>query len=107
MIKMTNKNPKTEYKDEIYFKPKERLKCKSADIIKWGFKFNHTTKKRRYLCKKCGFTFTVDDGFWKAKKKRAQLNFYSCPFLSPRFFPITAPIGRSRKSGTPSGGFSL
>ena len=67
---MTNKNPKTAYKDESYFKPKECPKCKGTDIIKWGFRFNHTTKKRRYLCKKCGFTFTVDDGFWKTSKKR-------------------------------------
>lgn len=70
---MTNKNPKTEYKDESYFKPKECPKCKSADIIKWGFRFNHTTKKRRYLCKSCKFTFTVDDGFWKTSKKREMI----------------------------------
>jgi transposase-like protein len=67
---MANKNSKIAYKDESYFKPKECPKCKSADIIKWGFRFNHTTKKRRYLCKTCEFTFTVDDGFWRAKKKR-------------------------------------
>lgn len=34
---MTNKNPKTNYKDESYFKPKECPKCKSKDIIVWGF----------------------------------------------------------------------
>lgn len=70
---MASKNPKTKYKDESYFKPKECPKCKNADIIKWGFRFNHTTKKRRYLCKKCGFTFTMDDGFWRAKKKREMI----------------------------------
>jgi len=67
---MANKNPETKYKDESYFKPKECPKCKSADIIKWGFRFNHTSKKRRYLCKNCNDTFTVDDGFWHKKKKR-------------------------------------
>lgn len=70
---MPHKNQKTEYKDESYFKPRECPKCKSTDMIKWGFRFNHTTKKRRYLCKKCGFTFTVDDGFWKTKKKREMI----------------------------------
>jgi len=67
---MVNKNPKIAYKDESYFKPKECPKCKGKDIIKWGFRFNHSTKKRRYLCKNCNDTFTVDDGFWHKKKKR-------------------------------------
>lgn len=70
---MAGKNQKIEYKDESYFAPRECPKCKSTDIIKWGFRFNHTTKKRRYLCKKCDFTFTVDDGFWKTKKKREMI----------------------------------
>lgn len=67
---MPTKNPKMNYKDESYFKPRECPKCKSTDIIKWGFRFNHTTKKRRYLCKG---TFTVDDDFWKTKKKREMI----------------------------------
>jgi transposase-like protein len=70
VVKVANKNPNIEYKDESYFMPKECPKCKSTDIIKWGFRFNHTTKKRRYLCKTCKNTFTVDDGFWHIKKKR-------------------------------------
>lgn len=73
MINMANKNQKVNYKDESYFKPKECPYCKSAEIIKWGFRFNHTTKKRRYLCKICKNTFVVDDGFWKAKKKREMI----------------------------------
>jgi len=70
---MARENKKTEYKDESYFKPRGCPKCKSTDITKWGFRFNHTTKKRRYLCKKCRGTFTVDDGFWKTKKKREMI----------------------------------
>jgi transposase-like protein len=73
VVKMANKNPNIEYRDESYFTPKECPKCKSTDIIKWGFRFNHTTKKRRYLCKNCKFTFVVDDGFWKMSKKREMI----------------------------------
>lgn len=73
MVKTANKNPNTEYKDESYFEPKECPVCGSTKIIKWGFRFNHTTKKRRYLCKDCKYTFVVDDGFWKTSKKREMI----------------------------------
>lgn len=65
-----NKIPNKKYKDESYFKPKNCPKCKSKKLIKWGFRYNCTTKKRRYKCKKCGNVFVVDDGFFKCKKKR-------------------------------------
>lgn len=67
---MANKNPNQEYKDESYFKPKECPFCKSGKIINWGFRYNCTTKKRRYKCNNCKETFVVDDGFKKCKKKR-------------------------------------
>lgn len=49
-------------------------KCKSKETIKKGFR---TTQKRgkqqRNLCKKCGYSFTVDKGFWKMKNKEKRI----------------------------------
>lgn len=63
-------NGKRGYKDLSYFKPKECHYCKSTENIRWRFRYNHITKKRRYLCNKCKKAFVVDDGFWKRKKQR-------------------------------------
>ncbi len=64
------KTTKQRYKDLSYFKPKLCPFCKSKKIIKWGFRYNHVVKKRRYMCNECNKLFTVDDGFWKKKKQR-------------------------------------
>ncbi len=58
------------YKDLSYFKPKECPFCQAKEVIRWGFRYNHITKKRRYKCNKCKKLFVVDDGFWKSKKQR-------------------------------------
>jgi len=70
---MANKNPNQEYKDESYFKPESCPSCHNKEIIRWGFRYNHTTKKRRYMCKSCKRLFVVDDGFSKCKKKREMI----------------------------------
>jgi len=69
-----NKNPKKKYKDESYFKPEICPFCVSQKIIRWGFRYNCTTKKRRYKCKECGNTFVLDDGFFKMRKKREMIS---------------------------------
>ena len=37
--------------------------CRSANIVKAGWRYNRNGRKRRALCKACGKRFTVDDGF--------------------------------------------
>lgn len=39
------------------------LRCKSNNTIKKGFRRNRYSKKQRYHCRECGFTFVEDDGF--------------------------------------------
>lgn len=58
------------YKLVSVIKPKICPKCKSGELIRWGFRFNHTTKKQRWKCKSCSECFVVDDGFFKKKHKR-------------------------------------
>ncbi|MEK6952768.1 MAG: DDE-type integrase/transposase/recombinase, partial [Nanoarchaeota archaeon] len=68
---MNNTNQKQEkYKLVSVIKPKVCPICKSEEIIRWGFRFNHTTKKQRWKCKSCSECFVVDDGFFKTKHKR-------------------------------------
>lgn len=67
---MANKNPNQNYKDISYFEAKRCPFCKSESVIKWGYRYNHITKKQRYKCNKCRETFVVDDGFYKMKKPR-------------------------------------
>src|SRR3989344_5216410 len=66
-------NKLSKYKNISVIKPKECIFCKSEDIIKWGFRFNHTTKKQRWKCNFCSKLFTVDDGFFHLHKKRELL----------------------------------
>lgn len=63
-------NKNKNYKNVSVIKPKVCPFCKSKEIIKWGFRFNHTTKKQRWKCKSCSESFVVDDGFFKIKHKR-------------------------------------
>jgi len=65
-----NKKKNRNYKNVSVIKPKVCPFCKSKEIIKWGFRYNHTTKKQRWKCKKCSQLFVVDDGFFKKKHKR-------------------------------------
>lgn len=44
--------------------------CNNKNIIKWGFRYNHITKKQRYKCNSCKNLFVVDDGFFRMKKQR-------------------------------------
>ncbi len=44
-------------------------KCKSAKIIKKGFKHNKSVKKQRYQCKKCNRCFIKNDGFKRMRHK--------------------------------------
>lgn len=37
--------------------------CRSANVIKAGWRYNRNGRKQRFLCKACGRRFTVDDGF--------------------------------------------
>lgn len=68
---MRYKNNKSrKYKNVSVIKPKVCPFCKSKNIIKWGWRYNHTTKKQRWKCKSCSETFIVDDGFFKMKHKR-------------------------------------
>jgi len=68
---MNNENQKTQnYKLVSVIKPKVCPYCKSEEVIKWGFRFNHTTKKQRWKCNSCSECFVVDDGFFKTKHKR-------------------------------------
>lgn len=39
-------------------------------IIRWGFRYNHVTKKRRYKFNSCNKLFVVNDGFWENKMQR-------------------------------------
>ncbi|MDI6642624.1 MAG: hypothetical protein QMD95_00995, partial [Candidatus Hodarchaeaceae archaeon] len=45
--------------------------CRSASVVKAGWRYNRNGRKRRFLCRTCGRRFTVDDGFlnmWYSKK---------------------------------------
>ena len=45
--------------------------CKSANVVRAGWRYNRNERKHRFLCKACGRRFTVDDGFlsmWYAKQ---------------------------------------
>ena len=69
-FKTPSRKRRKNYKNVSVIKPKDCPFCKSKDIIKWGFRYNHTTKKQRWKCKSCFQLFTVDDGFFKIKHKR-------------------------------------
>ena len=69
-VKPQERNKQNKYKTISVFKPKECPFCKSKNIIKWGYRFNCTTKKQRWKCKSCLETFTVNDGFYHLHKKR-------------------------------------
>jgi transposase-like protein len=58
------------YKNISVFEAEKCEFCKSKNIIKWGCRYNHTTKKQRWFCNNCKKSFTVDDGFLKVKNKR-------------------------------------
>ena len=42
-------------------------KCDSPDVVKRGFRKIRFGKKQLYLCKKCSFKFTPDDGFLRMR----------------------------------------
>ena len=45
--------------------------CKSANVVRAGWRYNRNERKHRFLCKACERRFTVDDGFlsmWYAKQ---------------------------------------
>src|SRR3989344_8625421 len=63
-------NEQSKYKIVSVIKPNECPFCKSKEIIKWGWRLNHTTKKQRWKCKSCFEAFTSDDGFLNLKHKR-------------------------------------
>jgi len=44
--------------------------CRSALVIRAGWRYNRSGKKRRFQCKACGKRFTVDDGFLRMRFKR-------------------------------------
>jgi transposase-like protein len=49
--------------------------CRSANVVKAGWRYNRNGRKRRFLCKACGRRFTVDDGFlgmWYTKETTAE-----------------------------------
>lgn len=68
-MKYKNNNNK-KYKNVSEITPKCCPFCKSKNIVKAGWRFNHTTKKQRWKCKNCKRFFTIDDGFFKMKHKR-------------------------------------
>lgn len=37
--------------------------CRSANVVKAGWRYNRSGRKRRFLCKTCGRRFTVDNDF--------------------------------------------
>ena len=47
--------------------------CRSAFVVSAGWRFNRTGRKRRYRCKTCGRSFTVDDGFLRMRFHRATI----------------------------------
>ncbi|UZE93886.1 MAG: IS1/IS6 family transposase [Candidatus Pacearchaeota archaeon] len=59
-----------EYKEISVHKADKCPYCKNKKIVKNGYRFNHTKKKQRYICKECDRTFVVDDGFKKMKSER-------------------------------------
>ena len=48
--------------------PEKCIRCKSDDIVRWGFTTKN--KRQRYLCKNpdCSITFVYKDGFEKMRK---------------------------------------
>lgn len=58
------------YKNISYHTAKCCPFCKSKEIVKYGYRFNHTKKKQRWKCKSCSKLWVVDDGFTKMKKSR-------------------------------------
>jgi len=68
-MKYKNKNSK-KYKNVSVLKPEQCPFCNSKNFIKWGWRYNCTTKKQRFKCKNCSQLFTIDDGFLKMKHKR-------------------------------------
>ena len=61
---------KSVYKNISYHTAKECPYCKSKEIVKYGFRFNHTKKKQRWKCGACSKLWVVDDGFKKMKSER-------------------------------------
>ncbi len=45
-------------------------KCDSPEVVKRGFRKIRFGKKQLYLCKKCAFKFTPDDGFLRMRFPR-------------------------------------
>ena len=44
--------------------------CKSKDVRKRGFRYNHSAKKQKYQCFKCKSWFVEDDGFKGMRNKK-------------------------------------
>lgn len=63
-------NTQSEYKNISYHTPKSCPYCKNKEIVRDGYRFNHTKKKQRWKCKSCSKLWVVDDGFKKIKKSR-------------------------------------
>jgi len=63
-------NKQNKYINISYHIPKSCPYCKSKDIVKYGYRFNHTKKKQRWKCKTCFKLWVVDDGFKKVKTSR-------------------------------------
>ena len=68
--KPQERNKSKNYINVSVINPRECIFCKSKNIVKAGFRFNHTTKKQRWKCNSCKRFFVVEDGFWKMKHKR-------------------------------------
>lgn len=47
--------------------------CRSANVVKAGWRYNRSGRKRRYLCKMCDRRFTIDDGFLHMRFKPATI----------------------------------
>jgi len=45
--------------------------CRSALVVRAGWRYNRNGRKQRFLCRACGRRFTVNDGFlgmWYGKR---------------------------------------
>ena len=42
-------------------------KCQSLDIVKNGSRYTKREKKARYICRRCGHSFTPNDGFLRMR----------------------------------------
>jgi len=67
---ITKKMNENNYKDISIIKPEICPFCKSKEIVKDGYRYNHITKKQRYRCNSCKKWIVVNDGFFKMKKQR-------------------------------------